>query len=105
MKILSQLAATCGDTNTMFDWGCTSNNTAIMDTVITIFNWMSGGVLIVVIVFVVVGAIQYMSGSSGGESDKASSGIGTIKNALLALFLYFIMWTLLNWLMPGGVFA
>jgi hypothetical protein len=109
MKIFSQLAATttydnCG-TKTMFDWGCNGGDDAIMEIIIMIFNWASVGVVTVVIVFVVVGAIQYMTGAKGGEGDKAAGGIGTIKNAVLALGLYLIMWSLLNYLVPGGVFA
>jgi heme/copper-type cytochrome/quinol oxidase subunit 2 len=104
MKAFSQLAAKCGDVETTFDWGCKSNDTAILDTIIFIFNMLSIGVVTIVIVFVVVGAIQYMTGSKTGEDNKTASGIGTIKNAILALGLYLIMWSLLNYLVPGGVF-
>jgi hypothetical protein len=110
MNIFSQLAATtykCGETDTFFQWGdCNaSSDNAIMDTIVTIFNWASIGVVTVVVIFVVVGAIQYMTGSSGGKDKETKSGLGTIRNAILALGLYFIMWTLLNYLVPGGVFA
>jgi hypothetical protein len=69
----------------------------------TIFNWASIGVVTVVIIFVVVGAIQYMAGSKGGEDKKTAGGIATIRNAILALGLYLIMWSLLNYLLPGGI--
>jgi hypothetical protein len=75
-----------------------------MAVIMTIFNWLSVGVVVVVIIFVVVGAIQYMTGSQGGSGEKTSGGIGTIRNAILALGLYFIMWALVNYLVPGGVF-
>ena len=95
------VASTCGDTDTFFDWGCEGDD-AIMDVIMSIFNWLSVGVATVVIIFVVVGAIQYMT--AAGSQDKAKKGIETIRNAIMALGLYFIMWTLLNFLVPGGVF-
>jgi hypothetical protein len=103
MKALSQLAYKCGETETMFNFNCSSDN-PIMDVIMTIFNWLSVGVVVVVIIFVVVGAIQYMTGSQGGSGEKASGGISTIRNAVMALGLYFVMWALVNYLVPGGVF-
>jgi hypothetical protein len=107
MKSFSQLAATtykCGETETTFDWGCTpGGDNAIMEVIMSIFNWLSVGVVVVVIIFVVVGAIQYMTGSQGGSGEKASGGISTIRNAVMALGLYFIMWALINYLVPGGL--
>jgi len=91
----------CG-TNTFFNWGCDSKDTAIMDVIINIFNWLSIGVGTVVIIFVIIGAIQYTS--AAGNSDKAKKALDMIKNAVIALFLYLIMWALLNYLIPGGVF-
>jgi uncharacterized BrkB/YihY/UPF0761 family membrane protein len=106
MNIFSLLAAKCGDTEVMFDFWCADGSEdPIMDTIMSIFNLASAGVVTVVIVFVVVGAIQYMAGAKGGEGDKAAGGIGTIKNAILALVLYLVMWSLLNYLVPGGVFG
>jgi hypothetical protein len=113
MKNLSLLAARCQtgvdkDGNptyieTTFDWGCQSEETAIMDTIVTIFNWFSVGVATIVVVFIVVGAIQYMTAT--GNQDKTKKGIETIRNAIIALVLYLIMWVLLNYLVPGGVFS
>ena len=93
---------TCGETNTFFNWGC-SGDDAIMDLIMSIFNWLSVGVATVVIVFIVLGAIQYMTAS--GNQDKAKKAIQTIINAVIALFLYFAMWAFLNYLVPGGLFA
>ena len=97
---MDKLAATCGNTETMFDWGCDKD--PIMDVIMSIFNWLSVGVGTVIIIFVVVGAMQYMT--SAGNQDKAKKGIETIRNAIIALFLYFAMWSLINYLVPGGVF-
>lgn len=99
---LTKFAATCGNTETFFNWGCDNPDNPIMDVVITIFNWLSIGVVTVVIVVVVVGGIQYMT--AGGNSDNAKKAKDRIRNAIIALGLYLIMWSLLNYLVPGGVF-
>lgn len=93
-------AGYCG-TNTFFNWGCDSGDTAIMDTIIQIFNWLSIGVVTVIIVVVVVGGIQYMT--AGGNSDNAKKAKERILNAIIALGLYLAMWVLLNYLVPGGM--
>ena len=93
----------CG---TFFNWGAaTGNCPSITETVVIIFNWAAVGVAIVVVAMIIVGAIQYITGSKGGEDKKAKAGMGTIRNAIIALVLYMIMWSLLNFLVPGGVFT
>ena len=106
-KLLTKIAAVtnkndgwCG-TDTFFNWGCENTDNPIIDVIITIFNWLSIGVVTVVIIFVVVGAIQYMS--AGGNSDNSKKAKDRIRNAIIALGLYLIMWALLNFLVPGGM--
>lgn len=102
LNILTKFAAKCGDTETFFDWGC-DNGTSnpIMDVIVTIFNWLSIGVVTVIIIVVVIGGIQYMT--AGGNSDNAKKAKERILNAIIALGLYLIMWVLLNYLVPGGM--
>jgi heme exporter protein D len=84
---------------TYFNWSgaCTPQ-----ELIITLFNWLAVGVGVIVIVFVVVGAIQYIT--AAGNQEQAKKAIERIRNAVLALGLYMIMWALLNFLVPGGVF-
>jgi len=93
----------CG-TTTFFNWGCegASEGERINSLLFNILNWMAVGVTVVVVGGVIFGAIMYTS--SGGNPEQAKKALGTIRNAVIALFMYFAMWALLNWLIPGGVF-
>ena len=87
---------------TYFDWGseCIGGSN-IITIVFVLYNWISLGVLIVVAIGIIIGAIQYTSAQ--GSAEQAKAGMKRIGSALLALGLYFIMWALLNFLVPGGM--
>ena len=85
-------------TPTYFNWG----SGGIVGLLITILNWMAIGVSIAVVGGIIYGAIMYTT--SGGNSEQAHKAIGIIRNAVIALILYFAMWALLNFLVPGGLF-
>lgn len=89
----------CG-TNTYFDWNC--GGQGIVGLLITIVNWLAIGVAIAVVGGIIYGAILYTS--SGGNPEQSKKGIDTIRNAIIALILYFAMWALINFLVPGGLF-
>ena len=95
-------AEKCGETETFFDWGCKGNDDVIMNVLITVLNWMAVGVAIAVVGGVIYGAILYTS--SGGKVEQSKKAMGIIRNAIIALILYFAMWALLNFLVPGGLF-
>lgn len=104
--LLSQVTPTeqVAATNSVFfpaDASCVENQ--IICTILLIFNWLAIGVGTVVVIMVIVGAIQYMTAS--GSQDQAKKGIKTIRNAIVALLLYLVMWALLNFLVPGGMFG
>ncbi len=96
------LAATCGGVTTFFEWGCTSSGEQITPVLVQILNWLAVGVTIAVIGGIIYGAIMYTT--SGGNSEQSKKAMGIIYNAFIALALYFAMWALLNWLVPGGIF-
>jgi hypothetical protein len=97
-------AAQCGGTNTYFDWGdCSQGGNPVMAVVISIFNWLAIGVTIVVIGAVIYGGIMYSS--SGGNPEQAKKAMGVIRGAIIALILYFAMFAVLNFLVPGGLFT
>ena len=52
---------------------------------------------------IIVGGIQYAS--SGGDPQKAAAGKQHIKTAVVALIGFLFMWSFLQFLIPGGVFA
>jgi uncharacterized protein (UPF0303 family) len=95
-------ARTCTDSRgkdyeTTFDLGCN-----IEDILMTILNWLAVGVTIAVVGGVIYGAVLYTS--AAGNAEQAKRAMGVIRNAFVALLLYFAMWAILNWLVPGGLF-
>jgi hypothetical protein len=77
-------------------------NQCIYRFTIAIFNLLAAGVGIAVIAGIIYGSIVY--GSSGGAPQRSQQGITIITNALIGLLAYFLMWSLINWLVPGGLF-
>ena len=86
-------------TPTFFNWG----GGGITGLLATILNWMAIGVAIAVVGGIIYGAIMYTT--SGGNQEQTKKSMGIIRNAIIALILYFAMWALLNWLIPGGLFS
>jgi len=82
--------------DTYFSWG----GTEIADLLKNIVNWMAIGVIVAVIGGVIYGAIMYTS--SGGNPEQSKKGMDIIRNAVIALILYFAMAAILNFLVPGG---
>ena len=99
----SHAASKCGDVDTFFNWGCSSSGEQITPVLITVLNWLAVGVTIAVIGGIIYGAIMYTT--SGGSPEQSKKAMGIIRNAFIALVMYFAMWALLNWLVPGGLFS
>ncbi len=94
----------CGSTSTFFDWGCSGDDdNQIMNVLVTILNWLAIGVSVVVLIGIVYGAVMYAS--AGGNEAQTKKAIGIIRNAVIALVLYFAMYSILQYLIPGGVFS
>lgn len=97
--------STCGSAHTFFDWGCNgaSDKDSILTVLVTISNWLAAGVVIAVIGGIIYGAIMYAT--SAGDAGKAKSATEIIRNAFIALVLYFLMWAFLQYIVPGGLFG
>lgn len=96
-------AAECGDTATFFDWGCGTGDNEILSVLGTILNWLAMGVGIAVLIGIIVGAVMYTT--ANGNEAQAKKALGYIRNAIIALILYFGMWAIIQYLIPGGVFG
>ena len=101
----SDSGSKCGDTATFFDWGCSdgSGDNQIMNVLVTILNWLAIGVSVVVLIGIIYGAVMYAS--AGGNEAQTKKAISIIRNAVIALILYFAMYSILQYLIPGGVFS
>lgn len=57
--------------------------------------------VLAVIIGLIWGGIQYST--SGGDSQKVATAKGRIQKSLLALVAFILLYTFLNWLIPGGL--
>lgn len=101
----------CKDTNnpgdcakTAFKFGtCDNSSTGIRCVVVEILTFLSIGVGLAVVAGIATGGIVYAT--SEGNPSKAQKGITIITNSVLGLVLYLLLYVILNFLVPGGVFA
>jgi len=92
-------ASDCG-TETFFNWNC--GGQGITGLLMTILNWLAVGVAIAVLGAIIYGSILYTT--AGGNTEQTKRALEVIRNAFIALVMYFAMWAVLNWLVPGGLF-
>ena len=69
---------------------------------IQVVNFLSAGVILIIIIAITISGIQYSA--SGDSPDMAKMAKDRIKNAVIALVLYLFMYALLQWIVPGGLF-
>ena len=89
-------AADCNGVTTLFDWQCRGDN-AILSVAATVLTWLAVGVAAAVLIGIVYA-------TATGDESKAKHGIEIIRNAVIALILYALMWSFLQFLIPGGLF-
>jgi len=77
-------------------------NTAIWGLLLLAINILSAGVGIVAIGGVVYGSILYTS--AGGSPEQVKKAMGIITNVVIGVVAYALMFSLLNFLIPGGLF-
>jgi hypothetical protein len=66
-----------------------------------VINLFSAAVGVVAVIGIIVGAIQFSS--SAGDPQKAANGKNHIRNALFGLLAYILLYTFLQFLVPGGL--
>lgn len=104
-------AAECGDVQTsIIDCPQTGDvsgdnyeNTGIWALVLLVINILATGVGVAAVVGIVYGAILYSS--AGGSPEKVKKARTVIMNVVIGLLLFAAMYSLLNFLIPGGVFS
>lgn len=84
------------------DLGCRGKGNAIYDLLFAILRFLTIGVGIVAVASMVVAGIQFTS--SRGDPKGTAQAMKRIWSTLGALALYLLIYALLNWIVPGGVF-
>ncbi|HUB93092.1 MAG TPA: hypothetical protein VMB52_01170 [Verrucomicrobiae bacterium] len=95
-------AATPGGTTMAATADCASLNscTLISKYIDPFVNFLAAAVGVGVVVSIVIGGIQYSS--SAGDPGKASAAKNRIRNAIIALITFMLLYGMLNFLIPGG---
>ncbi len=83
--------------------GCSGNGNPIIDAMFAILRFLSVGVGIVAVTMMIVAGIQYTA--SQGNPNATAAALKRIRNVIIALLLYFFIYALMNWLIPGGAFS
>jgi hypothetical protein len=77
------------------------HNVIVTKYLVPLTNFLSAGVGVVVVAMLIVGAIQYSA--SGGNPQAASAAKKRIFNAILALLIFALAYSFLNFIIPGGL--
>jgi hypothetical protein len=91
----SYIESDCNDSDINQD------NCGIVKYLVLFINFLSGIVGIVVVGSIIYGGIQYST--AGSDPQKVSAAKSRIRNAIIALIFFLFMYSLLNYLVPGGV--
>lgn len=62
-------------------------------------------VLVGVVAVAMIAFASFLYTTASGNAEQTKKAIDMIRNVVISLVIYALMWALLNWLVPGGVFA
>lgn len=100
-------ASSCGDVDTIII-SCTQDgskgveNSGAWGILITAINILSAGVGILAVAGIVYGAILYTT--AGGSQEQLKKAYGIFTNVVIGVLAFALMFALLNFLVPGGLF-
>lgn len=99
----------CGNVGTFFDFGCGAvdpkgggSNNPIFRILLTVIAWLTAGVMVAVIGGIVYGGFLYLTAQD--NASQTQKGIIVIVDSVIGLILFGLMWTILNFIIPGGIY-
>jgi len=78
-------------------------DTGVWGILLVIINIMTAGIGILAVGGVIYGSILYTS--SGGSAEQTKKAMGIIYNVIIGLIVYALMFSFLNYIIPGGLFS
>lgn len=97
---------TCGSGDAAFktqiDFGCRGEGNPIMDLAYSILRFLSVGVGLVLIGSMIYAGIMYTT--SGGSPEQTTAAKNRIRDAVIALAFYLLIFAMIQFLVPGGFF-
>ena len=103
------MAATCGGVQTAIiecsqtSQGPDAKNSGVWGVLIIVLNILTACVGIAAVGGIVYASILYASAADSTEQTKKA--IEMIRNTVLGIIVYGLMYLLLNYLIPGGIFT
>ena len=100
--------STCGGVDTSII-NCKADNSGELENngiwalLLMVVNIMTAGVGLIAVAGIVYGSILYTTAETKADQVKKATDI--ITNVVIGLILFALMWTGLNFVVPGGVFA
>ena len=82
--------------------GTTSGSTTIDGLVQNAVDLMSAVAGIVIVLSIIIGGIQYMTARD--NSSQVAAAKNRIMMSILSLVIFIFTYTILQWLVPGGIF-
>jgi hypothetical protein len=77
-------------------------NSGLWSILLIAIQIISAGVGVAALAGIVYGVILYTT--SGGDPSGLKKALEVIRNVVIGVVAYALMWSALNWLIPGGVF-
>lgn len=109
---LSKGTNECGESKTVFDFGCCTQAEAddgecefvenpILAVLFAVITFVTYGIGIIITLAIVISGIQYATAQ--GDPGTVKKARTRIFNAVVALLLYLFSFAILNYLVPGGL--
>ena len=97
---------TCGEgasaVNLSINVGCRGKGNSIIDLAFALIRFLSIGVGIVMVASLVFAGVQYTA--SAGNPQATAKALGRISSTAMAFVIYLLIFAILNWLIPAGIF-
>lgn len=78
-------------------------NTAVWSILLTAINILTAGIGVVAVAGIVYASILYTS--AGGNAEQTKKAMTIIADIVIGVLAYALMYAVLNFLIPGGLFA
>lgn len=82
--------------------GSSQSQNGIWGILLLVINIMTAGVGILAVAGIVYGSVMYAS--AGGSAEQVKKAREIITNVVIGIIAYILMYALLNFLIPGGLF-
>jgi hypothetical protein len=83
--------------------GTGTTDNGVWSLLLMVLNILTAGIGIVAVGGIAYGAALYAS--SGDKPEQAKQGMTYIRNVVIGLVAYGLMFAILNFIIPGGIFA